>query len=37
MKFNMPMAVFGGLALITAAIYFRSEYQPVIAAGGRWI
>ena len=34
MKFNMPMAVFGGLALIAAAIYFGSGSQPVIAAGG---
>ena len=34
MKFNMPMAVFGGLALIAAAIYFGSGSQPVNAAGG---
>ena len=34
MKFNMPMAVFGGLALIAAAIYFGSGSQPVSAAGG---
>ena len=33
MKFNMPMAVFGGLALIAAAIYFGSGAQPVSAAG----
>ena len=33
MKFNMPMAVFGGPALITAAIYFGSGAQPVSAAG----
>ena len=34
MKFNMPMAVFGDLALIAAAIYFGSGSQPVNAAGG---
>ena len=34
MKFNMPMAVFGGLALIAAAIYFGSGSAPVNAAGG---
>jgi hypothetical protein len=34
MKFNIPMAVFGGLALIAAAIYFGSGSQPVNAAGG---
>jgi len=34
MKFNMPMAVFGGLALIAAAIYFGPGSQPVSAAGG---
>ena len=34
MKFTMPMAVFGGLALIAAAIYFGSGSQPVNAAGG---
>ncbi len=34
MKFNMPMAVFGGLALIAAAIYFGSGSQPVNATGG---
>ena len=34
MKFNMPMAVFGGLALIAAPIYFGSVSQPVNAAGG---
>ena len=34
MKFNMPMAVFGGLALIAAAIYFGSGFAPVNAAGG---
>ena len=34
MKFNMPMAVFGGLALIAAAIYFGSGSQSVNAAGG---
>ena len=34
MKFNMPMAVFGGLALIAAAIYFGSGSQPVSAQGG---
>ena len=34
MKFNMPLAVFGGLALIVAAIYFGSGSQPVNAAGG---
>jgi len=34
MKFNMPMAVFSGLALISAAIYFGSGSQPVNAAGG---
>ena len=34
MKFNMPMAVFGGLTLIAAAIYFGSGSQPVNAAGG---
>jgi hypothetical protein len=28
------MAVFGGLALIAAAIYFGSGSQPVNAAGG---
>ena len=33
MKFNMPMAVFGGLALIAAAIYFGPGSQPVSAAG----
>ena len=32
MKFNMPMAVFGGLALIAAAIYFGSGFQPVSGA-----
>ena len=31
MKFNMPMAVFGGLALIAAAIYFGSGSTPVSA------
>ena len=34
MKFNMPMAVFGGLALIAAAIYFGSGSQPVNAQMG---
>ena len=34
MKFNMPMAVFGGLALIAASIYFGSGSQPVSAQGG---
>ena len=34
MKLNMPMAVFGGLALIAAAIYFGPGSQPVSAAGG---
>ncbi len=34
MKFNMPMAVFGGLALIAAAIYIGSGSQQVNAAGG---
>ena len=34
MKFNMPMAVFGGLALIAAAIYFGSGSTPVSANGG---
>jgi hypothetical protein len=34
MKFNMPMAVFGGLALIAAAIYFGSGFQPVSGAHG---
>ncbi len=33
MKFNMPMAVFGGLALIAAAIYFGPGSQPVSAQG----
>ena len=28
MKFNMPMAVFGGLALIAAAIYFGPGSKP---------
>ena len=31
MKFNMPMAVFGGLALIAAAIYFGPGSAPVSA------
>ena len=30
----MPMAVFGGIALFAAAIYFGSGAQAVIAAGG---
>ena len=34
MKFTMPMAVFGGMALIAAAIYFGSGAQAVNAAGG---
>ena len=34
MKFNIPMAVFGGLALIAAAIYFGPGSAPVSAAGG---
>ena len=34
MKFNMPMAVFGGLALIAAAIYFGPGSAPVSAASG---
>ena len=34
MKFNMPMAVFGGLALIAAAIYFGSGSQSVNAQMG---
>ena len=34
MKMTMPMAVFGGLALIAAAIYFGSGSQPVNAGGG---
>ena len=34
MKFNMPMAEFGGLALIAAANYFGSGSAPVSAAGG---
>jgi len=34
MKFYMPMAVFGGLALIAAAIYFGSGSQPVNAQVG---
>ena len=34
MKFNMPMAVFGGRAVIAAAIYFGSGSAPVNAAGG---
>ena len=34
MKFNMPMADFGGLALIATAIYFGSGSQPASAAGG---
>ena len=33
MKFNMPMAVFGGLALIAAAIYFGSGFAPVSGGG----
>lgn len=34
MKMTMPMAVFGGLALIAAAIYFGSGSQPVNAGSG---
>jgi len=34
MKFNMPMAVFGGLGLIAAANYFGSGSAPVSAVGG---
>ena len=34
MKLNMPMAVFGGLALIAAAIYFGPGSAQVSAAGG---
>jgi len=34
MKFNMPMAVFDGLALIAMTIYFGSGSQPANAAGG---
>jgi len=33
MKLNMPMAVFGGLALIAAAIYFGSGSAPVSGGG----
>ena len=33
MKFNMPMAVFGGLALIAAAIHFGSGSAPVSGGG----
>ena len=33
MKFNMPMAVFGGLALIAAAIYFGPGSKSVNAFG----
>ena len=32
MKFNKPMVVFGGLALIAAAIYFGPDSAPVSAA-----
>ena len=31
MNFTMPMAVFGGLSLIAAAIFFGSGAQPVSA------
>ena len=34
MNFNMPMAVFGGLALIAAAIYFGPGSQNATTAGG---
>ena len=33
MKFDMPKALFSGLALIAAAIYFGPGSQPVDAAG----
>ena len=32
-KMTMPMAVFGGLALIAAAIYFGSGFAPVSGGG----
>jgi len=34
MKFDMPKALFSGLALIAVAIYFGPGSQPVGAAGG---
>ena len=34
MNFNMPMAVFGGLALIAAAIYFGPGSHSVTAQSG---
>ena len=45
MNFNMPMAVFGGLALIAAAIYFgpgshsataQSGIQKVVICPNNW-
>ena len=33
MKFNMPMAVFGGLALIAAAVYFGPGSHSATAHG----
>ncbi len=34
MNFNMPMAVFGGLALIAAAIYFGPGSHNATASSG---
>ena len=34
MNFNMPTAVFGGLALIAAAIYFGPGSHVATASGG---
>jgi|DEB0MinimDraft_3_1074331.scaffolds.fasta_scaffold04649_2 hypothetical protein len=34
MNFNMPMAVFGGLALIAAAIYFGPGSHSATAQSG---